>query len=82
MTLTAPLSTTGRAHLHRTGPMLQSYTATTRPDQGPPRLKALREELARRGLTGFLVPRVGFSRPARSDPISVLVTPGEFAIWG
>ena len=57
MTLTAPLSTTGRAQLHRTGPMLQSYTATTRPDQGPPRLKALREELARRGLTGFLVPR-------------------------
>jgi len=37
--------------------MLQSFTATTRPDQGPPRLHALREELARRGLAGFLVPR-------------------------
>jgi len=37
--------------------MLQSYTATTCPDQGPPRLLALRKELAARGLTGFLVPR-------------------------
>ncbi len=37
--------------------MLQSYTATTRPDQGPPRLAALRAELARQGLGGFLVPR-------------------------
>ena len=37
--------------------MLQSFTAATRPEQGPPRLKALREELARRDLTGFLVPR-------------------------
>jgi Xaa-Pro aminopeptidase len=37
--------------------MLQSFTATTRPEQGPPRLAALRAELARRGLTGFWVPR-------------------------
>ncbi|WP_209427585.1 aminopeptidase P family protein [Pararhodobacter sp. SW119] len=37
--------------------MLQSFTATSRPEQGPPRLAALRQELARRGLTGFLVPR-------------------------
>jgi Xaa-Pro aminopeptidase len=37
--------------------MLQSFTATTRPDQGPPRLADLRAELARRGLTGFWVPR-------------------------
>jgi len=37
--------------------MLQSFTATTSPDQGPPRLAALRDELARRGLQGFLVPR-------------------------
>jgi len=37
--------------------MLQSFTASTRPEQGPPRLAALRTELARRGLTGFLVPR-------------------------
>lgn len=37
--------------------MFQSFAATTRPEQGPPRLAALRAELARRGLTGFLVPR-------------------------
>jgi len=37
--------------------MLQSFTATTTPDQGPPRLSLLRAELARRGLAGFLVPR-------------------------
>lgn len=37
--------------------MLQSFTATTRPDQGPPRLQALRAELALRGLDGFIVPR-------------------------
>lgn len=37
--------------------MLQSFTATTSPEQGPPRLQALRAELSRRGLTGFLVPR-------------------------
>ncbi|MCC6000743.1 MAG: aminopeptidase P family protein [Pararhodobacter sp.] len=37
--------------------MLQSFSATTRPDQGPPRLAALRAELARLGLAGFIVPR-------------------------
>jgi Xaa-Pro aminopeptidase len=37
--------------------MLQSFAATTRPDQGPPRLAALRAVLAERGLAGFLVPR-------------------------
>jgi Xaa-Pro aminopeptidase len=37
--------------------MLQSFTVATRPEQGPPRLEALRAELARRGLAGFLVPR-------------------------
>jgi len=37
--------------------MLQSFTASTRPDQGPPRLLALRRELAARGLDGFIVPR-------------------------
>lgn len=37
--------------------MLQSFAVTARPEQGPPRLAALRAELARRGLTGFLVPR-------------------------
>lgn len=37
--------------------MLQSFTATTNPEQGRPRLALLRAELARRDLTGFLVPR-------------------------
>lgn len=37
--------------------MFQSFTASTRPSDGPPRLAALRAELAVRGLTGFLVPR-------------------------
>ena len=36
---------------------LQSFTATTTPDQGPPRLMALRKELEARGLDGFIVPR-------------------------
>ena len=35
----------------------QSFTATTSPDQGPPRLSALRARLASAGLSGFLVPR-------------------------
>ena len=37
--------------------MLQSFDATTSPDQGPQRLAALRVEIAREGLSGFLVPR-------------------------
>ncbi len=37
--------------------MFQTFEATTTPDQGPPRLAALRAELARTGLTGFVVPR-------------------------
>ena len=37
--------------------MLQTFNATTRPEDGPPRLAALRSELARRGLQGFIVPR-------------------------
>ena len=37
--------------------MFQSFTAATRPEDGPPRLARLRDELARQGLTGFLVPR-------------------------
>jgi len=37
--------------------MLQSFTATTTPDQGPPRLEALRSAMAAEGLAGFLVPR-------------------------
>ena len=37
--------------------MLQSFTASTTPDQGPPRLAALRSAMAADGLAGFLVPR-------------------------
>lgn len=37
--------------------MFQSYTATTRPDDGPPRLRKLRDALHAQGLTGYLVPR-------------------------
>ncbi len=37
--------------------MFQSFTATTRPEDGPPRLAALREALARAGLDGWLCPR-------------------------
>ena len=37
--------------------MFQSFEVTARPEQGPPRLKALRGELAAEGLAGFLIPR-------------------------
>ena len=37
--------------------MFQTFQETARPEQGPPRLKALRGELAREGLDGFIVPR-------------------------
>jgi Xaa-Pro aminopeptidase len=37
--------------------MFQSFEAATHPDQGPPRLRALRREMAAEGLDGFLVPR-------------------------
>src|SRR6056297_1993396 len=37
--------------------MLQSFEATSSPEQGPPRLKALRREMAAEGLDGFIVPR-------------------------
>ncbi len=37
--------------------MFQSFTAHASPDQGPPRLAALREALAREGYAGFIVPR-------------------------
>ncbi|WP_370255465.1 aminopeptidase P family protein [Nioella sp.] len=35
----------------------QSFSAATRPEQGPPRLAALRDDMAREGLSGYLVPR-------------------------
>jgi Xaa-Pro aminopeptidase len=37
--------------------MFQSFEVTSRPEQGPPRLAALRTELKAEGLDGFLVPR-------------------------
>ncbi|WP_171102601.1 aminopeptidase P family protein [Ruegeria sp. HKCCD7255] len=37
--------------------MFQSFEVTARPEQGPPRLAALRGELERDGLDGFLIPR-------------------------
>ncbi|MCX7559364.1 aminopeptidase P family protein [Sulfitobacter sp. F26204] len=37
--------------------MFQSFEVTARPEQGPPRLSALRDELDAEGLDGFLVPR-------------------------
>ena len=37
--------------------MFQSFEAATHPEQGPPRLRALRREMAAEGLDGFLVPR-------------------------
>lgn len=37
--------------------MFQSYTATTRPEDGPPRLRALRDALQQHGVDGFIIPR-------------------------
>ncbi|MAC77513.1 MAG: X-Pro aminopeptidase [Rhodobacteraceae bacterium] len=37
--------------------MFQTFEVTARPEQGPPRLAALRGEIAAAGLDGFLVPR-------------------------
>lgn len=37
--------------------MFQSFEVTARPEQGPPRLAALRSVLAHEGLDGFIVPR-------------------------
>lgn len=37
--------------------MFQTFEVTARPEQGPPRLAALREVMAAEGLEGFIVPR-------------------------
>ena len=37
--------------------MFQSFDETTRPDQGPARLAALRDVMGAEGVTGFMVPR-------------------------
>ncbi|MBM2321344.1 MULTISPECIES: aminopeptidase P family protein [Marivita] len=37
--------------------MFQSFSETSSPEQGPPRLAALRAEMAAAGLDGFIVPR-------------------------
>jgi Xaa-Pro aminopeptidase len=39
------------------GPVFQNFEVKTRPQDGPPRLAALRAEMAKAGLDGFLVPR-------------------------
>ncbi|MEL7091868.1 MAG: aminopeptidase P family protein [Pseudomonadota bacterium] len=42
--------------------MFQSFEVTARPEQGPPRLQALRDEMRAEGLAGFLVPRADAHR--------------------
>ncbi len=37
--------------------MFQTFTSTASPDQGPPRLAALRTRIAEAGHTGFIIPR-------------------------
>ncbi|MFK7879105.1 aminopeptidase P family protein [Roseobacter sp.] len=37
--------------------MFQSFEVTARPEQGPPRLVALRDEMSKDALDGFLIPR-------------------------
>lgn len=37
--------------------MFQTFDVTADPANGPIRLKALRQELSRRGLDGFIIPR-------------------------
>ncbi|THH39044.1 aminopeptidase P family protein [Aliishimia ponticola] len=37
--------------------MFQSFEVTARPEQGPPRLAALREKIAAAGIDGFIIPR-------------------------
>lgn len=45
-------SSRGKQHI-----MFQTFDVTSRPDQGPPRLKTLRAELSSEGFDGFLIPR-------------------------
>ncbi|MBI1210624.1 MAG: M24 family metallopeptidase [Alphaproteobacteria bacterium] len=60
--------------LHQTA--FQSFADTTDPSQGAPRLAALRAELKRRGLEGFIVPRAdehqGEYVPPRAERLSWL----------
>ena len=60
--------------LHQT--KFQSFTETTSPTQGPPRLEALRAELKRQGFDGFMVPRAdeyqGEYVPPRADRLAYL----------
>ncbi|HKK97812.1 MAG TPA: aminopeptidase P family N-terminal domain-containing protein, partial [Marivita sp.] len=37
--------------------MFQSFSETSTPEQGPPRLAALRDAMASEGVDGFIVPR-------------------------
>ncbi len=56
--------------------MFQTFDSTARPEQGPPRLAALRSALAGAGLAGFLVPRAdahqGEYVPARDERLAWL----------
>lgn len=56
--------------------MFQSFTETSSPEQGPPRLAALREELKREKLDGFIIPRAdahqGEYVPARDSRLAWL----------
>src|SRR5512134_1955964 len=60
--------------LHQTA--FQSFVETTTPTQGPPRLAALRAEMKRRGLDGFIIPRAdehqGEYVPPRAERLSWL----------
>ncbi len=56
--------------------MLQSFTATSTPGNGPARLEKLRDALRKDGFSGFLVPRAdahqGESVPARDERLAWL----------
>lgn len=48
--------------------MFQDFSDQTRPEQGPPRLAALRAEIAAKGLSGFIVPRADAHQGERVAP--------------
>ena len=48
--------------------MYQNFSATTRPEDGPPRLKAMRVVLAKAGLDAFLIPRTDAHRGENVPP--------------
>jgi Xaa-Pro aminopeptidase len=64
--------------------IFQSFEQKTKPSQGAPHLKALREELKKRGLDGFVVPRTDEHQneyvPASSERLMWLT--GFAGSWG